>query len=249
MRAQSAQPRSSLATSSSASTRGTDHEVLHDDFATERGYSSSRRDKTRRREPKHCRRPVARKGWAAGMPCSAAAARNWLRKGGVAQRLCAAPSSRPRSHVPTHCSFSHALGRPLHRGLPRRPSPSWSPLVGGRSAALLDWSCFGAQHLGKAATWCLGLLPADTAACGETESRPNNSETLAAAGVPQEVRPVVPAHPRQPTPRPLGQLLCDYHQSLSFVEFNQAATGDSLWVHSRPRTERRRHRRISPTVQ
>ena len=28
--------------------------------------------------------------------------------------------------------------------------------------------------------------------------------------------PAVPAHPRQPTPRLLGQLLCDYHQSLSW---------------------------------
>ena len=30
--------------------------------------------------------------------------------------------------------------------------------------------------------------------------------------------PAVPAHPRQPTPRLLGQLLCDYHQSLPLVE-------------------------------
>ena len=42
-----------------------------------------------------------------------------------------------------------------------------------------------------------------------TESRPHNRETLAAAGVQQEVPPVVPAHPRQPTPRLLGHLVCD----------------------------------------
>ena len=45
--------------------------------------------------------------------------------------------------------------------------------------------------------------------------------------------PAVPAHPRQPTPRLLGQLLCDYHQSLSMVELDQPETGDSRWVHSR----------------
>ena len=46
--------------------------------------------------------------------------------------------------------------------------------------------------------------------------------------------PAVPAHPRQPTPRLLGQLLCDYHQSLCIVEFDQAGAGDFRWVHSRP---------------
>ena len=46
--------------------------------------------------------------------------------------------------------------------------------------------------------------------------------------------PAVPAHPRQPTPRLIGQLLCDYHQSLCMVEFDQAGAGDSRWVHSRP---------------
>ena len=45
---------------------------------------------------------------------------------------------------------------------------------------------------------------------------------------------VVPAHPRQPTPRLLAQLLCDYHQSLSIVEVDQAGAGGSRWVHSRP---------------
>ena len=45
---------------------------------------------------------------------------------------------------------------------------------------------------------------------------------------------MVPAHPRQPTPRFLGQLLCDYQQSLSLVEVDQAGAGDTRWVHSRP---------------
>ena len=62
------------------------------------------------------RRHVTPRGWAVGMPCSAAAARNRLRNGEVPQRLCAAPSSRSRSHVPTHCSCSHAGS----------PAPPWS---------------------------------------------------------------------------------------------------------------------------
>ena len=46
--------------------------------------------------------------------------------------------------------------------------------------------------------------------------------------------PAVPEHPRQPTLRLPGQLLCDYHQSLFLVEVDQAGAGDSRWVHSRP---------------
>ena len=60
--------------------------------------------------------------------------------------------------------------------------------------------------------------------------------------------PAVPAHPRQPTPRLLGQLLCDYHQSLFLVEVDRARTGDSLGPLP-SRTARRGHRRIAPTVQ
>ena len=151
---------------------GTDYEVLHDDFATERGYSSSRRDKTRRRKPKPCRRPVARKGWAAGMPCSAAAARNWLRKGGVAQRLCAAPSSRPRSHVPTHCSFSHA-GSPAP---PRVAASAVAFLVATRrwpvrcaAGLVLLWGA--APREGRHLVSSGGLLPADTGLDTSLEQR------------------------------------------------------------------------------
>ena len=45
---------------------------------------------------------------------------------------------------------------------------------------------------------------------------------------------MVPAHPRQPTPRPREQLLCDYPQPLCMVEVDRAGAGDSHWVHSRP---------------
>ena len=102
--------------------------------------------------PKPSRRPVAPEGWAAGMPYSAAAARTRLRRGGGTQRLCAAPSSRPRSHVPTHCSFSRA-GSPAPPWVAGSPvaflvaTPWWPP-----AAALPVWTFCGAQYLGKAAT-------------------------------------------------------------------------------------------------
>ena len=122
---------------------GTHHDVLHDGFTTERGYSSSRRVKNKK-EGAEAQQEI-----------------RYLKRAGRPQlavkvelhSACAAPSSRPRSHVPTHCSFSRA-GSPAVPWEPGRPLPSWSPLVGGQSAALLDWSCFGAQYVGKAATWC-----------------------------------------------------------------------------------------------
>ena len=39
---------------------------------------------------------------------------------------------------------------------------------------------------------------------------------------------MVLSHPRQPTPRLLGQLLCDYLQSLSLVEVDPAPYSESL---------------------
>ena len=60
--------------------------------------------------------------------------------------------------------------------------------------------------------------------------------------------PAVPAHPRQPTPRLLGQLLCDYHQSLPLVEVDQAGDGGLSLGPLPPRTACRRHRRIAPTA-
>ena len=102
----------------------------------------------KKKRPKPSRSSVARQGWAVGVPYSAATARTRLRRGGGTQRLCAAPSSRPRSHVPTHCSFSRA-------GSPAPPWVAGSPvafLVATRCAAGLDF-LWGAvpregRHLG-----------------------------------------------------------------------------------------------------
>ena len=110
--------------------------------------------------PKPTRSSEARKGWAVGVPYSAATARNWLRNGAVPQRLCAAPSSRPRSHVPTHCSFSRA-GSPAPLWVAGSPvaflvtTPRWPP-----AAALPVWTLFfGAvpregRHLGALKVVC-----------------------------------------------------------------------------------------------
>ena len=100
-------------------------------------------------------------GWAAGMLYSAATARNWLCKGGVTQRLCAAPSSRLRSHVPTHCSFSHA-GSPAPPWVAGSPvafpvaTPRWPP-----TAALPVWT-FGWAREGRHLVSSGGLVPART---------------------------------------------------------------------------------------
>ena len=79
---------------------------------------------------------------------------------GVAQRSpTQVPSSCALCPYPTICR----LWVDCPCGWSGRPSPSWSPLLGGRqSAALPDWSFCGAQHLGKAATWCpqVVFLPA-----------------------------------------------------------------------------------------
>ena len=87
------------------------------------------------------------------MPYSAATARNWLHKVGVTQRLCAAPSWRPRSHVPTHCSV-HALwvarssvGSRVARRLPGRHSS-----VAARPLRCRSGLSVGRSRLGKAAT-------------------------------------------------------------------------------------------------
>ena len=61
--------------------------------------------------------------------------------------------------------------------------------------------------------------------------------------------PAVPAHPRQPTPRLLGQLLCDYHQSPSLGGGRPSWSGGLSLGPLPLRTLCRRHRRIAPTVQ
>ena len=102
--------------------------------------------------PRPRRRTAAPKGWAVGVPYSAATARNRLRNGVVSQRLCAAPSSRSRSHVPTYCSLS-LVGSPAPPWVAGSPvaflvaTPWWPP-----AAALPVWTFCGAQYLGKAAT-------------------------------------------------------------------------------------------------
>ena len=78
---------------------------------------------------------------------------------------CAPRLLRGHGRTYPHTVLSRTLCRLLLRGWPGRPSPSWTPFFGGRqSAALPDWSCFGAQRLGKAATWCsqVVFLPAST---------------------------------------------------------------------------------------
>ena len=91
-----------------------------------------------------------------GVEAQQATARNWLRKGGVTQRLCAALSSRTRSHVPTHCSCT----------LAGSPAPPW---VAGSPVAFLvatPWwppdRCAGRSTSGRPPPWCPqgGLLPA-----------------------------------------------------------------------------------------
>ena len=88
---------------------GTDHEVLHDDFATERGYSSSRRDKTRRREPKplqETRSPKGLGGWHALLSSCRPklAAKRWS----CTALVCRAFFEAAVARTHTHCSFSRA---------------------------------------------------------------------------------------------------------------------------------------------
>ena len=99
------------------------------------------------------RRHVTPKGWAVGVPYSAAAARNWLRKGGVTQRLCATPSqvSGTRTHtllILTRWVARSSVGSRVARRLPGRHSL----VAASRCAAGLDF-LWGAvpregRHLG-----------------------------------------------------------------------------------------------------
>ena len=104
--------------------------------------------------PKPSKRRVTPEGWAVGVPYSATTARTRQRNGAVPQRLYAAPSSRPRSHVPTHCSrtLAGSPARPWVAGSPVAflvATPWWPP---DRCAAGLDF-LWGAEaregrHLG-----------------------------------------------------------------------------------------------------
>ena len=107
---------------------------------------------TSRREPKPSRRSVTPKGWAVGVPYSAAAARNRLRIGGVTQRLCATPS-QVSGHTYPHTALFSRVGSPAPPWVAGSPvaflvaTPWWPP-----AAALPVWTFCGAQYLGKAAT-------------------------------------------------------------------------------------------------
>ena len=162
--------------------------------------------------PVPSRRDVTPRGWAVGMPYSAATARTRLRNGAVPQRLCAAPSS---PHVPTHCSFSHAGSH-----APLRVARSlvaflvatllWPP---DRYAAGLDFlwgaEARGGRHLVSSG----GLLPAGTGVDTSLEQyveRLNRDRTTVRHWQSPIVTPEgYSGTPRQPTPRLLGQLLCE----------------------------------------
>ena len=64
--------------------------------------------------------------------------------------------STTRNTFTTHPSGAIALGRLLLCGYTGRPSPSWSPLLGGRqTAALPDWSFLaGRRGSGRPPPWC-----------------------------------------------------------------------------------------------
>ena len=102
--------------------------------------------------PKPSRRHVTPEGWAVGVPYSAATSRTRLRNGEVPQRRCAAPSSRPRSHVPTHCYYSRA-GSPAPPWAAGSPvaflvaTPWWPPdrCAAGLDILVLRWS-FARRH-------------------------------------------------------------------------------------------------------
>ena len=175
------------------------------------------------------------------MPYSAATARFWLRKGGVTQRLCSTPF-RGRSHTYPHSALLRTLSRPLLRG---------GPLLGDRqTAALPAWTFCGAQRLGNAAS-SGGLLPGkkgvDTSLEQCVGRLSHDRTTVRHLQSPIFAPEGCSGTPRQPTLRLQRQLLCDYHQHLLIGEFDQAGTGDTRWVHSRP-VRGRKHRRTTPTV-
>ena len=106
--------------------------------------------------PKPSRRTVTPKGWAVGVPYSAAAARNWLRKGGVTQRLCATPS-QVRGHT-----LARWPAPPWVAGSPVAflvATPWWPP---DRCAAGLDFLWGAEAREGRHLVSSGGLLPAGT---------------------------------------------------------------------------------------
>ena len=112
--------------------------------------------------PKPSRRRATPKGRAVCVPHSAAAARNWLRKGGVTQRLCAVPSSRTRSHVPTQCSCTRWVARSSVGSRVARRLPGRHSLVAARPLRCRSGLSAGRGGSGRPPPWCPqgGLLPA-----------------------------------------------------------------------------------------
>ena len=175
------------------------------------------------------RRHVTPRGWAVGVPYSAATARTSLRVGAVPQSLCAAPS-RGCGRTYPHTALSRA-GSPAACGWSGRPSPSWSPLLGGRqTAALPVWTFFAAQRLGKAATcvlrWSFCPQARKDTSIEQYVGRLSHDRTTVRHW--QQLRPVVPAQPQQPTPRLPG--CCAIIISPFLVEVDQAGAGYSRCV-------------------
>ena len=191
-----------------------------------------------------------------GVPYSAATARTRLRNGEVPQRLCAAPSSRPRSHVPTHCSFlarwvaRSSVGCRVARRLPGRHSSVAARRLRCRSGL----SC-GAQYLGKAATlvpsrWSFARrLTLDTS-LEQYVGRLSHDRTTDR----HWQRPVFAPEgysgtPRQPTPCLLGHFAVRHFPAPSHRGGRPGWDGGLSLGPLPPRTARRKHRRIAPTVQ
>ena len=116
-------------------------------------------------------------------------------------------------------------------------TPWWPP-----AAALPVWTFCWAQYLGKAATlvpsrWSFARrLTLDTS-LKQYVGRLSHDRTTERhwgshrATVPKEV-PCGSSTPAAAHATSPGQSLCDYHQSLSIVKFDQAGAEDSRWVHS-----------------
>ena len=176
-----------------------------------------------------------------GVPYSAATARNRLRNGEVPAPVRRAffEATVARTHTLLSLARWVAPSSVGSRVARRHPPPH-------RCTASLDFPCGAEAREGRH----LGALKVVFCSQAQARTRPLSSmwgdrvmtaqqkDIDSGWGLtePQSRRryPAVPAHPRQPTPRFLGKLLCDYLQSLSLVEFDQAGTGDSRWVHSRP---------------
>ena len=165
-----------------------------------------------------------------GVPYSAATARNWLRKGGVTQRLCAAPSARPRPHVPTHCSHARWVAAPpwVARRLPgRHSSVTASPLRCRSGLFSRGAEAKEGRHLVSSA----GLFARrheKTLPLSSLWERLSHDRTTVRHWQRLGSTGSTSRGPSTPT------VAVRLSSVLSIVEVDQAGTGDSHWVHSRP---------------